>query len=91
MTTLTNWLINILGLRRRKPKPSMSVECMAACKADLRVAACRTTAGECYVWTWLDGQEPELFRSIGRYASSAEHPGFSWIDAAVVAGNVERK
>jgi hypothetical protein len=92
MTTLTKWLINLLGLRRRKPaKPAMSMECQAAFKGDFRIASVRTKAGERYVFTWLAGQEPELFRSIGRYAASPEHPGFDWLDAAMVAGTVEGK
>ena len=73
MTLLTNWLTRLF-----KPKPKQH-----------HFTAVRTSAGEIYVFTWSDGQQPELFLQLGKYAASPDHPGFDWIDAAAVAESVE--
>ena len=73
MTLLTNWLTKLFS--KRKPQHHFT--------------AVRTSAGEIYVFTWHDGQQPGLFMQLGRYAASSEHPGFDWVDAAAVAESVE--
>ena len=45
---------------------------------------------ERYVWTYSDGREEDVLRSLGRFAGDADL-SFSWYDAAVLSQKVRQQ